>query len=205
MPLHRVLDDYRTMGRTLRRNLKHAIHTNGSPQTTRQRQHASYKSYSATVRESLSYNAITFHKDSQKVRALDNDPARWVSVSFDAHFENIIGRRWFGLCNQVYEATRFDNFAREWTSELSKRAYGLRDQAFRRFRRTLDDSHFKLPTPYGQNGNQGKDLFTLARELKWIRDYRIERFPDSVSQEEIRLARDFYFDMSLRYKIRKYS
>ncbi|KAL1602356.1 hypothetical protein SLS60_005772 [Paraconiothyrium brasiliense] len=75
----------------------------------------------------------------------------------------------------------------------------LRNKAFKRARYILDRQQFLLPHPYGLNGIADQDLYTAVRELNWIRSYRIEKFPESVSQDEIHLARRFHSWMRKRF------
>jgi hypothetical protein len=134
--------------------------------------------------------ALRVLEDKQKILMLDQSPARWISTSFPFHFENAMVRQWSILQSQVYDMTKFYN-----KSGASPGERYFRTWAFLRFRVILDKIQFALPHPYGQNGHESRDLSTLVRELQWIRNYRIDRFPGSVGQKEIRLARAFHMDM----------
>ncbi|KAL5390257.1 hypothetical protein DPSP01_001829 [Paraphaeosphaeria sporulosa] len=135
-------------------------------------------------------HALEIHEDVQRTLALDRDPARWIATSFNMWFEHVMQQRWLSLRRVIYPLIKFAN-----SDETTPNQKRMRKLAHDSFRQRLDEQEFRLPKPYGQDGFHGQDLFTLVRELQWIRNYRIERFPESIGKDEIRLARDFYGHM----------
>ncbi|KAF9732275.1 hypothetical protein PMIN07_004595 [Paraphaeosphaeria minitans] len=134
--------------------------------------------------------ALEVHADVQRTLTLDRVPARWIATSFNTWFECIMQHRWSSLRRLLYPLIKFSN-----SDETTPNQMRMRRRAHDSFRQKLDKQEFHLPNPYGEDGFHGQDLFTLVRELQWIRNYRIERFPESIGKDEIRLARDFYVHM----------
>ena len=135
-------------------------------------------------------DAVVRYVDTQQSTILNNYPAKWLSASFSEQYQQAMVIRWRETQTMLYLHTKFYPSRGD-----SRKVQGLRDNAFKRFRRILDRQQFELPRPYGVHGNYDQDIHTLIRQLEWIRDYRIEKFPESISEKEIEQARTFHFKM----------